>query len=211
MSNQQPIVTQMDTTGSGGSDSPADEGEGGCRRRRVNRPSRWRRRRRNRPGRWRATSRNRRGICVGQTRSEVRSQADEGAKRVAGGMRTVGQQLQALSEGRRQDAGPLADYADQARRKVDEVASRLDRDGIDGVIAELSGFARRRPGLFLLACAGAGFALARLVRSQAAAGDASGSGGNGAATPTMIGGSTRSLSAGGGTPVAVGLRLSSLP
>ena len=109
---------------------------------------------------------------VGQTRSEVRVQADEGTKRVAGGIRTVGHQLQALSDGRRQDAGPVADYAEQARRKVDEVASRLDRDGIDGVIADLSDFARRRPGVFLLACAGAGFAVARLVRSQTHAADA---------------------------------------
>ena len=107
-----------------------------------------------------------------QTRSEVRSQADQGTKRVAGGLRTMGQQLQALRDGRTQDAGPLTGYADQARDKVHQLAARLDDGGIDGVASDLSRFARRRPGLFLLGCAGAGFAVARLVRSsQAAAGN----------------------------------------
>ena len=131
---------------------------------------------------------------------------------MAGGIRTVGQQLQALSEGRRQAAGPLADYADQARRKADEVASRLDRDGIDGIIADLSGFARRRPGVFLLACAGAGFALARLVRSQAGAGgDSSETNGHGAATPTMIGELDSVVVRWRWHPRAVGFDSSSLP
>ena len=104
-----------------------------------------------------------------QTRSEVRSQADQGTKRVAGGLRTIGQQLQALRDGRTNEAGPLRDYADQARDKVDALAARLDARGIDGVASDLTAFARRRPGLFLLGCAGAGFAVARLVRSSQAA------------------------------------------
>jgi hypothetical protein len=106
---------------------------------------------------------------MGQTRTEVRQQAEQGTQRVAGGLRTLGEQIQALREGRTDDAGAVAGYADQARRKVDELANRLDRHGIDGVASDLTAFARRRPGLFLLSCAGAGFALARVVRSQAAA------------------------------------------
>jgi len=106
---------------------------------------------------------------MGQTRTEVRQQAQQGTQKVAGGLRTLSDQLQALRDGRADEAGPVADYADQARRKVDEFANRLDRDGFDGVASELTGFARRRPGLFLLSCAGAGFALARVVRSQATA------------------------------------------
>jgi uncharacterized protein YjbJ (UPF0337 family) len=128
-----------------------------------------------------------------QTRTEARHQADEGAKRAAGGLRTVGQQLQALREGRVQDAGPLSGYADQARAKVEALASRLDRDGVNGVATDLTGFARRRPGLFLLGCAGAGFAIARIVRSsQAASGDdtnrsmTTGNGSPMMANPTLV-------------------------
>jgi hypothetical protein len=103
---------------------------------------------------------------LAQTRTEVLQQADEGTKRVAGGVRALRDQILALREGRPEDAGPIGGYADQAQRKMDELASRLDRGGVDGVASDLSRFARRRPGVFLLACAGAGFALARLVRTQ---------------------------------------------
>jgi len=130
---------------------------------------------------------------IGQTRTEVRVQADEGTKRVAGGIRTLGEQLQALRDGRPEDAGPVADYAEQARRKIDDVASRLDRDGLDGVMSDLSNFARRRPGVFLLACAGAGFAVARLVRSQthtADTADTAGTASLGSAMPPMVGSPT---------------------
>jgi hypothetical protein len=141
---------------------------------------------------------------IGQTRTEVRLQADEGTKRVAGGIRTLGEQLQALRDGRPEDAGPMAGYADQARRKIDDVASRLDRDGLDGVMSDLSNFARRRPGVFLFACAGAGFVVARLVRSQTGAGDGAGAEGFGSATPPMVRSSTRPSPVGGGAALAVG-------
>jgi hypothetical protein len=83
----------------------------------------------------------------------------------------------------------VAGYADQARRKVDEFANRLDREGIDGLASDLTRFARRRPGLFLLSCAGAGFALARVVRSQAAtsSGDATGTFPAGIGQPSAMG------------------------
>jgi hypothetical protein len=124
-----------------------------------------------------------------QTRAEMRQQAEQGTQRAAGGLRTLGEQIQALQEGRSDEAGPVAGYADQARRKVDEFANRLDRDGIDGLASDLTRFARRRPGLFLLSCAGAGFALARVVRSQAA---------------TSSGDTTGTFPAGMGQPSAMG-------
>jgi hypothetical protein len=99
-----------------------------------------------------------------QTRVQARQQAEESTKHVATGLHSLGDQIQALREGRAADAGPVAGYADQARRRLDDVADRLERGGLDGVASDLAAFARRRPGLFLLSCAGAGFALARLVR-----------------------------------------------
>ena len=102
-----------------------------------------------------------------QTRTQARQQAEETTKHLASGLHSLSDQLGALREGRVQEAGPVAQYADQARRRIDELAGRLDRGGLDGVAADLSRFARRRPGLFLVSCAGAGFALARLVRAGA--------------------------------------------
>jgi hypothetical protein len=107
---------------------------------------------------------------LGEARSEFRQQAESGTKRAAEGIRSLGSQIEALRDGRPEEAGPIAGYADQARRKMDDVARRLDQGGLDGMIADVSRFARRRPGLFLLACTGAGFAAARLARSQAGTG-----------------------------------------
>jgi hypothetical protein len=106
-----------------------------------------------------------------QTRTQARRQAEESTKHMASGLHSLGDQIQALREGRAEDAGAVAGYADQARRRLDDVASRLDRDGLNGVASDLAAFARRRPGLFLVSCAGAGFALARLVRSGSASDD----------------------------------------
>ena len=74
-------------------------------------------------------------------------------------------QLQALTEGRPGDAGPLAGYVTDARQQVASFASRLEDRGIEGVVDDVARFARRRPGVFLLAAAGAGFVVGRFVRS----------------------------------------------
>jgi hypothetical protein len=101
-----------------------------------------------------------------QAQSELRGQAETQTQRAASNLRTLGHQLGALSAGRVEQAGPLVDYMSQAQTKVNTFAERLDRQGVDGVLSDVSRFARRRPGTFLLACAGAGFVLARMVRSQ---------------------------------------------
>jgi len=137
---------------------------------------------------------------LGEARSEFLQQAESGTKRAAEGIRTFGSQLQALREGRPADAGPVAGYADQARRKIDDVATRLDQGGLDGVIADVSRFARRRPGLFLLACTGAGFAVARLARSQA---------GSEAEPPATNSSRPASLAASGTAALPVGLDVGS--
>jgi hypothetical protein len=104
-----------------------------------------------------------------QTRTELRKQAEQGSQRVAGGLNTVADQLRAMQEGRPEAAGPLSGYAAQARQKVEALASRIEDGGVDGVASDITAFARRRPGLFLLSCAGAGFAVARMVRASQAA------------------------------------------
>jgi len=116
-----------------------------------------------------------------QARGQARQQAEETTQHLASGLHSLSGQIQAMREGRTQDAGSVAQYADQARQRIDDMARRLETGGLDGVARDLSRFARRRPGVFLLACAGVGFALARLVRAGASASSA-GTSGNGAAT-----------------------------
>lgn len=102
---------------------------------------------------------------AGQARDELRAQAADRGQQAAQGLRTLSDQLGALSEGRPQEAGPLTDYLGEARSKVSSYASRLDDRGFEGVLQDVGDFARRRPGVFLAAALGAGFLAGRLVRS----------------------------------------------
>jgi hypothetical protein len=88
-------------------------------------------------------------------------------------MRTLSQQLTALAEGHPEAAGPLAEYVGHSGDKVGEYAKRLHDGGLDGIVGDARGFARRRPGLFLLGAVAAGFAAGRLIRGSQAAGDES--------------------------------------
>lgn len=102
---------------------------------------------------------------VQQARDELQMQSRDRSRQAAGGLRTLSDQLHALTEGRTADAGPLAGYVTDARDQVASFASRLEDRGIEGVVDDISRFARRRPGMFLIAAAGAGFLVGRLVRS----------------------------------------------
>ena len=52
----------------------------------------------------------------------------------------------------------LADTASRA-------ADKLESGGVDVALADLKGFARRRPGLFLMGAVAAGFATGRLLKA----------------------------------------------
>lgn len=101
---------------------------------------------------------------VQQAQSQLRDQAGTQAQRAAGGLRDVGQQVRALSEGRSDQAGIAADAARQLAEKIDELAGRLDQRGFEGTVDDVRQFARRRPGLFLMGAAATGFAVTRLGR-----------------------------------------------
>jgi hypothetical protein len=120
---------------------------------------------------------------VGEATGSLREQAGQQTERAATGLRTLSDQVRALAEGRPDEAGPAGDYARQAGEKLQQVADRLESGGIEGALSDLQGFARRRPGVFLLGAAAAGFAVGRLVRGAQAAnsdGGPSSNGSNGA-------------------------------
>ena len=109
------------------------------------------------------------GQLLGKTQDELRGRAQEQSDRAASALRTLAGQLNALSEGRSDDAGPLADYLSEAQGKVEQFAERLSARGPHGVLEDLAGFARRKPAVFLLLAGGAGFAVGRITRSGVAA------------------------------------------
>lgn len=102
---------------------------------------------------------------IEESRTQLHSEAQQQTDRVAGTVRNLGEQLHALAEGRTDQAGIVADYAREAAQRVHGLASRLDERGFDGAIDDVKRFARRRPGMFLLGAAAAGFAVGRILRN----------------------------------------------
>ena len=105
------------------------------------------------------------GNVVDQTRHELTQQADQRTRQAAGGLRTLSDQVAALADGRPGDAGPLAGYLDDARARVSTIADRLDEGGPQGLLDDVTDFARRRPVVFLAAAGVAGFVVGRLARA----------------------------------------------
>jgi uncharacterized protein YjbJ (UPF0337 family) len=101
---------------------------------------------------------------VDEARDAVRQQADHQSEVAAGAIARFRDDLKAMSDG---DAprDATADYLQRAARSLDGVVDRLERDGIEGALSGVRGFAQRSPGGFLAASAGAGFALGRILRN----------------------------------------------
>lgn len=110
------------------------------------------------------------------TRQQLSQQAEQRAHSASRGLRSIADQMQSLHDGRPQDAGAVADWAGEIQQHVRRWSDRLDSDGFDGVLRDLSGFARRRPLVFLGACLAAGVMVGRLVKDAAGADAPSGNG-----------------------------------
>lgn len=101
---------------------------------------------------------------IDDVRGRVKEQADEQGRRAASSLRGVAGQLGSMAEASGQD-GAVVDLARDGAQKIERLADRLEHDGVQGVIDDVEGFARQRPGLFLAAGFGLGFVLARIVRA----------------------------------------------
>lgn len=101
---------------------------------------------------------------VDEARDAVRQQADRQSEVAAGAIARFRDDLEAMSGG---DAprDATAAYLQRAASSLDGVVQRLESDGIEGALSSVRNFARRSPGGFLAASAGAGFALARILRN----------------------------------------------
>jgi ElaB/YqjD/DUF883 family membrane-anchored ribosome-binding protein len=118
---------------------------------------------------------------VQQTRGELTEQAATQQKRVAGGLRSLGEELHSMAQNSEQQ-GPATDLVKQAAERTSTVASWLEDREPRHVVDEVTRFARQRPGAFLAIAAGAGLLVGRLGRGLKAANDDDGnSGGNSSA------------------------------
>ena len=105
---------------------------------------------------------------INEGRDELRQQAEQRSSQAAGQLRTLSEQLGALVQGRPEAAGPLVGYVSDLQSQLRRRASRMEQGGAQGVVEDVTRFARRRPGTFLAGAAGAGFVVGRLVRAGAA-------------------------------------------
>lgn len=122
---------------------------------------------------------------VSQVGGELQSQASTQTDRLAEGLRTLSGQLRKAGSGQALEAGPVRDLAQQAGSTFDQLSTRLSEGGVDGVLHDVSTFARRRPGVFLAGAATAGFFAGRMLRGAQAAAKDEATGGTGSASPAM--------------------------
>lgn len=128
---------------------------------------------------------------VEETKGQLEGQVRTGAQRAASGFRQLGEQVQALAEGRPEDAPAITDYVWRAADGCYGVADKLhglgediETRGFTGVLGDVQSFARRRPGTFLIGALALGFGVGRLVKAESAEDDAQEDEPIGAAIPT---------------------------
>ena len=117
-----------------------------------------------------------RGI-VGETTEQLRGHAREETQRAGGALQSAGSQLQALADGRVEDAGVFGDYAQQAADTVNRWAETMQQRGFDGLLNDLRSYGSRRPGMYLLGAVAAGVVVSRFGRNAAQELRGSGDGG----------------------------------
>lgn len=104
---------------------------------------------------------------AGQAQAELSEQAKVQQQKLAGGLHSVGDQLELMAE-KSDEPGVATDLAHQVAEKAHEFAGWLeDREPAD-LLTGLRSFARRRPGRFLAAALAAGVVAGRLARGLSA-------------------------------------------
>ncbi|MDP8931153.1 MAG: hypothetical protein M3O70_21915 [Actinomycetota bacterium] len=100
---------------------------------------------------------------------QLRQQAREGQQKVASGLRTLADELRGMAKKGGQ-SGIAGDLVREASDRAHGAAAWLERRGPGDLLEEVRGFARQRPGTFLLGAALAGVVAGRLTRGAVGSG-----------------------------------------
>ncbi|MBW1600520.1 hypothetical protein JJV70_00065 [Streptomyces sp. JJ66] len=131
-------------------------------------------------------------------RDRARSEADTQTHRTADTIRHWADDMAAMAGRAEQDTAArrlVTQLADGGRRAADH----LDERGVDGLLQEVQGFARRRPAAFLGAAALAGVVAGRLAKAGSAANGDGGHGDTPGSAAPAAGGASAAPDAAGGT------------
>jgi hypothetical protein len=108
-------------------------------------------------------ARNELSDLLWRSRSELSQQATSQQQRLAGGLRSLSAEIDEMT-GASQRQGIAGQTASQLSGRISEAADFLEQRDFQGVLDELTGFARRRPGAFLLGAALVGVVAGRVTR-----------------------------------------------
>ncbi|HEX6445927.1 MAG TPA: hypothetical protein VF053_12620 [Streptosporangiales bacterium] len=98
----------------------------------------------------------------GTIRDRMSDEADSLARRAVQSVRTWSDELESMAEGQSSSTGRIVG---QVAARGRSAADYVDDHGVHGLVDQVQSFARRRPGLFLMGAAAAGFAVARLAKA----------------------------------------------
>lgn len=98
-----------------------------------------------------------------ETQTELAEQAATQQKRVAAGIRSLGDELGAMA-GASETQGVATDLAQQAATRAAGIADWLDQRDPGSLLSEVKDYARRKPGTFIALAAVAGVLSGRLTR-----------------------------------------------
>ncbi|WP_338897680.1 hypothetical protein WBG99_20485 [Streptomyces sp. TG1A-60] len=107
------------------------------------------------------------GTVVRDLRSRVTEETEGQARRAAGTLRQWADDLAGMAENASDDS-PARSLMSQAAGGGHRTADYLEKKGVGGLMQDVQGFARRRPGAFLGAAALAGVVVGRLAKAGTA-------------------------------------------
>ena len=101
---------------------------------------------------------------LAQTRDQLREQTGVQQERAAGSLRTLSDELRDMGD-RSESSGLASELVAQVSQRAGSAASYLEGRDPGTLLQDVTGFARRRPGLFIGLAVVAGVAAGRLTRS----------------------------------------------
>jgi hypothetical protein len=108
---------------------------------------------------------------AGELRTQVNEQAGQQQQRAASGLRGLAQGLADMAEGKGAPSGQAQSLVREAADRLHLAAGRLEDRQPTELLDDVRAFARRRPGVFLLGAAAAGFLVGRMVKGAVSSGD----------------------------------------
>ena len=108
---------------------------------------------------------------VEETKGQLQIRADAQTEKLAQSLRSLGNKAGAVAKGWPNEESSVRQYVWQAAEKLDQAADEIELRGIDGLVDEVSAFARRNPTAFMVGAAVAGFGIGRILRAGTGADD----------------------------------------